>query len=79
MKTLLIVESPAKCKKIEGYLGEDYKCIASFGHLRELTSLNDIVLSPTDWKLTFQNISIKKKQIDKTASDLFNIHSSSRL
>jgi DNA topoisomerase I len=64
MKTLLIVESPAKCKKIESYLGEDYKCVASFGHLRELTSLNDIVLSPSDWKLTFQNISIKKKQID---------------
>ena len=35
-KTLLIVESPAKCKKIESYLGSAYKCIASFGHIREL-------------------------------------------
>ena len=35
-KTLLIVESPAKCKKIESYLGSNYKCIASFGHIREL-------------------------------------------
>jgi DNA topoisomerase-1 len=34
--TLVIVESPAKCKKIEGYLGAPYKCIASFGHIREL-------------------------------------------
>ena len=34
--TLVIVESPAKCKKIESYLGPPYKCIASFGHIREL-------------------------------------------
>lgn len=41
-KTLIIVESPAKCKKIESFLGKDYKCIASFGHLRKLESLKDI-------------------------------------
>lgn len=35
-KYLLIVESPSKCAKIESYLGEQYKCIASKGHLREL-------------------------------------------
>jgi DNA topoisomerase-1 len=34
---LVIVESPAKCKKIESFLGAGYKCIASFGHIRELT------------------------------------------
>ena len=31
---LVIVESPAKCKKIEHYLGQPYKCVASFGHIR---------------------------------------------
>lgn len=35
--TLVIVESPAKCKKIEEYLGPGYKCMASFGHLEEVT------------------------------------------
>jgi DNA topoisomerase I len=35
-KILVIVESPAKCKKIENYLGSEYKCVASFGHIREL-------------------------------------------
>lgn len=40
--SLLIVESPAKCDKIEKYLGQGYKCIASYGHLQELTSLKDI-------------------------------------
>ena len=36
MTSLVIVESPAKCKKIEGYLGPGYKCVASFGHIRQL-------------------------------------------
>ena len=33
---LIIVESPSKCKKIESFLGFQYKCIASKGHIREL-------------------------------------------
>jgi len=40
--SLVIVESPAKCKKIETYLGAGYKCIASFGHIRELKGLKNI-------------------------------------
>ena len=35
MSILVIVESPAKCKKIEKFLGNGYKCIASYGHFRE--------------------------------------------
>ena len=42
MTILVIVESPAKCKKIEGYLGGEYICIATFGHLRELNNLSEI-------------------------------------
>ena len=44
-KTLVIVESPAKCGKIESYLGPGYKCVASFGHLREINSLDAIDVS----------------------------------
>lgn len=33
---LVIVESPAKAKTIEGYLGKDYKVLASYGHIRDL-------------------------------------------
>lgn len=36
---LVIVESPSKCLKIEKYLGFQYKCIASKGHLREITKV----------------------------------------
>tara|TARA_B110000967_G_C18874587_1_gene557547 strand:+ start:79 stop:2445 length:2367 start_codon:yes stop_codon:yes gene_type:complete len=39
---LIIVESPSKCSKIESYLGQNYKCIASKGHIRELTGLKNI-------------------------------------
>ena len=35
-KNLVIVESPAKAKTIEGYLGKDYKVKSSFGHVRDL-------------------------------------------
>jgi DNA topoisomerase-1 len=35
-KNLVIVESPAKAKTIEGYLGKDYLVKSSFGHIRDL-------------------------------------------
>ena len=63
--TLVIVESPAKCKKIEEYLGPGYKCLASYGHLRELSCLKNINIennfTPT---YTIIDNSIKKKQIE---------------
>ena len=60
--TLLIVESPAKCKKIESYLGEGYKCVASFGHLRELKGLESININ-SNFKPTFIQSESKNKQI----------------
>ena len=39
---LVIVESPAKCQKIEGFLGPGYKCLASYGHLTTIPSLKNI-------------------------------------
>jgi hypothetical protein len=41
-KYLIIVESPSKCTKIESYLGEEYCCIASKGHIREIDGLKSI-------------------------------------
>lgn len=63
--TLIIVESPAKCKKIEEYLGPGYKCIASYGHLRTIPSLKNIDIN-NNFLPTYEIIdeSIKKKQIE---------------
>ena len=41
-KYLIIVESPSKCKKIEGFLGTEYCCIASKGHIRTIEGLKSI-------------------------------------
>ncbi len=59
---VVIVESPAKCKKIESYLGPGYKCIASYGHITELTSLSQID-TKKQFTPTFSPCKEKKKQI----------------
>ena len=49
-KNLVIVESPAKAKTIEKFLGDDYKVMSSYGHIRDLKkkelSINDTTLEP---------------------------------
>jgi DNA topoisomerase-1 len=63
--TLIIVESPAKCKKIEEYLGPGYKCVASFGHLTELSGLKSIdITNKFNPTYTLIENTLKKKQLD---------------
>ena len=62
--TLVIVESPAKCKKIESYLGPGYKCIASYGHIQELPSIKYIDID-NNFKPNYQHMSSKSQQINK--------------
>lgn len=73
--TLVIVESPAKCKKIEEYLGPGYKCMASFGHLRELPSLKNIDIE-NNFQPTYTLIenSLKKKQIELLRKEIKAAH-----
>ena len=40
LKNLVIVESPAKAKTIEKFLGKDYKVMSSYGHIRDLRKKN---------------------------------------
>lgn len=56
---LVIVESPAKCKKIEGYLGPGYKCIASFGHIYQLSDVE----KQNNYTPKFKLLSMKGKYI----------------
>ena len=63
-KTLIIVESPAKCKKIESYLGPGYKCVASFGHITGiLNGLKDIDIA-NGFKPKFGQLKTKSKYIN---------------
>ena len=61
---LIIVESPSKCSKIEHFLGKDYCCIASMGHLRKLTGLTSIN-TKGNFEPTFSFIEEKRKHISK--------------
>lgn len=61
-QTVVIVESPAKCKKIEEYLGENFKCIASCGHFREIKSLQDIDVENNYMIKYTQNINKTKRE-----------------
>jgi len=67
--SLVIVESPSKCRKIEEYLGDGFKCVASCGHLRELVSLDNIDIED-GFQPTFTNISIKQKQINALRKEI---------
>ena len=66
MKTLVIVESPAKCAKIQGYLGGNYIVKASFGHICNLDTKKglDAVEVNNHYKPKYINIKEKKKYID---------------
>lgn len=51
---LVIVESPAKAKTINKYLGKDYQVLASFGHIRDLPSKDGSVNPDDDFAMTWE-------------------------
>ena len=64
MVVLVIVESPAKCKKINGFLGNGYKVMASFGHIRDLKKgLKDSIDINNNFNPSYRLIDSKMKVI----------------
>lgn len=63
-KNLLIVESPAKSKTIEKYLGKDYKVLASYGHIRDLLPKTGAVDTENNFEMTYVEVDRNKKHID---------------
>lgn len=51
---LVIVESPAKAKTINKYLGSDYEVLASYGHVRDLPSKDGSVLPDEDFAMSWE-------------------------
>ena len=60
---LVIVESPAKAKTINKYLGDDYKVLASFGHIRDLPSKDGSVQPDNDFAMTWELSSGGQKRL----------------
>ena len=60
---LVIVESPAKAKTINKYLGEDYTVLASYGHIRDLPSKNGSVNPEEKFKMIWEVDSFSKKYL----------------
>ena len=66
MKNLVIVESPAKCKTIEKYLGSDYKVVSSKGHIRDLATTGKFGLGidvEHNFEPNYQIIKGKNKEV----------------
>lgn len=68
-ENLVIVESPAKAKTIEKYLGENYKVTSSFGHISDLPSKNIGIDIENDFKPKYE-VSSDKKTIVRNLKDL---------
>jgi DNA topoisomerase-1 len=77
-KTLLIVESPSKCKTIEKILGPAYMCVATCGHIRDLaihadlSNLPDFISSPSSCIIPYTKSSKKMPHIRNIQTALSN-------
>lgn len=68
-KNLVIVESPAKAKTIEGYLGKDFKVSSSMGHVRDLAKGDKAIDIEKNYELIYE-VSPEKKEVIKKLKEL---------
>ena len=70
---VVVVESPAKAKTINKYLGDDYTVLASFGHVRDLPPKDGSVDTEADFEMKWEVAADSKKHVkairDALASD----------
>ncbi len=73
---LVVVESPAKAKTINKYLGKDYEVLASYGHVRDLPAKDGSVLPDDDFSMSWEVDTASRKRLNdignalKTADEL---------
>ena len=76
-KNLLIVESPAKAKTINKYLGKDFQVLASYGHVRDLRPKEGAVDPDHGFDMKYEVIERNEKHVDaiakaaKVADDIY--------
>ncbi|RYD16275.1 MAG: DNA topoisomerase I [Lysobacteraceae bacterium] len=66
-KNLLIVESPAKAKTINKYLGKDFHVLASYGHVRDLVPKEGAVDTARGFAMNYEVIDRNEKHVDAIA------------
>jgi len=74
---LLIVESPAKAKTLQKYLGKDFQILASYGHVRDLIPKTGAVDPDNDFAMKYETIARNSKHMDaiaKAAASADNIY-----
>jgi DNA topoisomerase-1 len=64
-QTVVIVESPAKAKTINKYLGSDYKVLASFGHIRDVPPKDGSVRPDEDFAIDWEYAERGKQHVDE--------------
>ena len=67
---LVIVESPAKAKTIEKYLGKDFKVLASYGHVRDLVPKEGAVETDNGFKMNYAAVERNQKHIANIKKEL---------
>jgi len=67
---IVIVESPAKAKTVNKYLGPDYRVLASYGHVRDLPSKNGSVLPDEDFEMHWDVDPKSAKRLNEIAQAL---------
>ena len=67
---IVVVESPAKAKTIEKYLGKDYKVLASYGHVRDLIPKEGAIDTENSYAMKYEIIEKNEKHVDAIAKAL---------
>ena len=69
-KNLVIVESPAKSKTLQKYLGEEFSILASYGHIRDLLPKSGSVDTENGFAMRYQVIEKNAKRLDDISKAL---------
>ncbi|WP_150046287.1 MULTISPECIES: type I DNA topoisomerase [Methylomonas] len=69
-KSLVVVESPAKCKTIEKYLGKDFQVLASYGHVRDLIPKEGAVDPEHGFAMKYQVIDRNQRHLQEIGKAL---------
>src|SRR3569832_717251 len=67
---LVVVESPAKAKTINKYLGKDYEVLASYGHVRDLPAKDGAVLPDEDFAMSWEVDTASRKRLSDIGNAL---------